>query len=169
MELMGSWLQWLSDLLVGLLGTTGLDYLVVFASAFLAATVLPFYSEVFVVTLVLAERDPLLVWVVATVGNTLGAVVNWWLGLGLEQWREAGRVPRWMQIPDREMDRARRWYARFGIWSLLLAWLPVGGDALTFVAGIMRVRLLPFLLLAGFGKGARYGVVIAGALSLLPV
>lgn len=165
MELMQELQQWLATLL----GTAGVDYLVVFASAFLAATVLPFYSEVFVVTLVLAGRDPLLVWTVATVGNTLGAVVNWWLGLRLEQWREAGRGPRWMQIPEREMTRAREWYARFGIWSLLLAWLPGGGDALTFVAGIMRVRLLPFLLLVALGKGARYGVVVAGTLQMLPI
>ena len=164
MELMHGWLQWLSEFL----GTAGLDYLIVFASAFLAATVLPFYSEVFVVTLVLAERDPVLVWTLATLGNTLGAVVNWWLGLGLEQWRETGRGPRWMQVPEREMIRARRWYSRFGIWSLLLAWLPIGGDALTFVAGIMRVRLLPFLVLVALGKGARYGVVVAGALQMLP-
>lgn len=146
-----------------LLGSVGLDYLVVFAAAFLAATVLPFYSEVIVVGLVLAGRDPLLLWVVASTGNTLGAVVNWWLGLGLERWQESGRVPRWMRIPPTELARAQRWYARFGIWSLLLAWLPVGGDALTFVGGIMRVRILPFLVLVGSGKAARYAVVILGA------
>ncbi|HSG88201.1 MAG TPA: VTT domain-containing protein [Pseudomonadales bacterium] len=155
------WLQWLSDLL----GASGLDYLALFASAFLAATILPMYSEVVVVALVLGGRDPALVWFVATLGNTLGAVLNWWLGLALERWRETGRTPRWLRVPEAEFERARRWYLRFGIWSLLLAWLPVGGDALTFVAGVMRVRILPFLVLVGSGKAARYGVVVVGVLA----
>ena len=58
------------------------------------------------------------------------------------------------------MERGQAWFERWGVWSLLLAWAPVGGDALTFVAGIMGTRLPLFLLLVGLGKGARYAVVI---------
>ncbi len=149
-------------------GTPGLDYLAVFVSAFLAATILPFYSELVLAGLVLAGRDPALLWLAATVGNTLGAVVNWWIGLGLESLRAKHGNPRWltwMRLGDAEIERAQGWYGRFGYWSLLMAWLPVGGDALTFIAGIMKVRLLPVLVLVGAGKGARYVVVIALAAS----
>ena len=153
-----------------LFSAPALEYLGVFVSAFLAATILPFYSEVVVAGLVLAGRDLLVLWAVATTGNTLGAVVNWWLGSGLEQWRETRGSPRWLRMGEAEIERAQRWFGRFGIYSLLFAWLPVGGDALTFIAGLMKVRLLPFLVLVGLGKGMRYAVVIAltdGGISLL--
>lgn len=132
-------------------------YLAVFASAFLAATLLPFYSEV---TVAFASRYPdidlLLLWLSASVGNTLGAVVNWAIGRAVLRWR--GR--RWFPVSDAQLERAQRWFARFGIWSLLFAWLPFGGDPLTFAAGALRVRLVPFVLLVGAGKTARYAVVI---------
>ncbi|MEW6169157.1 MAG: YqaA family protein [Pseudomonadota bacterium] len=132
-------------------------YLAVFASAFLAATLLPFYSEV---TVAFATRQPdidlLLLWLSASVGNTLGAVVNWAIGRAVLRWR--GR--RWFPVSDAQLERAQRWFARFGIWSLLFAWLPFGGDPLTFAAGALRVRLVPFVLLVGAGKTARYAVVI---------
>lgn len=147
----------------GSAGTPALDYLAVFVSAFLAATVLPFYSELVVAGLVLAGRDPLLLWALATLGNTLGALLNWWLGLGLEAWRERRGNPRWLRwfhLGDAEFERAQRWFGRWGYWSLLMAWAPVGGDALTFVAGVLKVRMVPFLVLVGLGKGARYVVVV---------
>lgn len=140
-----------------------LDYLALFVSAFLAATILPFYSELVLAGLVLAGRDPVLLWAFATAGNTLGALLNWWIGIGLEAWRERRGNPRWLdwlRLGDAEFERAQRWFGRWGYYSLLLAWAPVGGDALTFVAGVMKVRALPFLLLVGLGKGGRYLVVI---------
>ena len=149
-------------------GTPPLDYLAVFLSAFLAATILPFYSELVLAGLVLAGRDPVLLWVAATTGNTLGAVVNGWIGLGLESLRARRGSPRWLVwcgLGDEEIERAQGWFGRYGYYSLLFAWLPVGGDALTFIAGIMKVRLLPFLILVALGKGARYVVVIVLAAS----
>jgi membrane protein YqaA with SNARE-associated domain len=59
------------------------------------------------------------------------------------------------------LHRYQRWYQHFGVWSLLLSWLPVGGDALTFIAGIMKVNLGIFVILVGFGKSLRYAVIIA--------
>ena len=58
------------------------------------------------------------------------------------------------------LGRAQAWFQRYGVWSLLLAWAPIGGDALTFVAGVMRVRFDVFILLTGFGKGARYAILL---------
>ena len=146
----------------------GLDYLVLFASAFVAATFLPFYSEVVLAALLLVGLDPLLLWCAATSGNTLGAVVNWWIGLSLEHWRRARGTPtwlRWMRLEDANIERAQAWFRRYGRFSLLLAWAPVGGDALTLYAGLMRVPLPPFLVFVSIGKGVRYGVVIGLTLS----
>jgi len=126
-----------------------------FAAAFGAATVLPFQSEVVFVALQLAATVP--VWLlvtVASVGNTLGAVVNYVMGAGIERFRGS----RWFPVTDAQLDRAQRWYARWGAWSLLLSWAPLG-DAFTVVAGVMRLRFLVFLALVTVAKTGRYIVV----------
>ena len=127
-----------------------------FLSAFLAATLLPFYSEVLFVGLLAKGFDPSLVWLVATIGNTGGSAVNWGVGRYLLHFQDR----RWFPFKQDQIGRGQRWFQRFGVWSLLFAWLPVGGDALTFIAGIMRVRFGLFLLLTGFGKGARYALLL---------
>lgn len=127
-------------------------------SAFLAATLLPAQSEAVLTALLLGEHHPVwLLLLVATVGNTLGALVNWAIGRGIERFR--GR--RWFPVSERSLDRAQRLYGRFGRWSLLLSWAPVFGDALTLVAGLMREPWWRFLLLVALAKGGRY-LVVAG-------
>jgi len=133
-----------------------ISYLLLFGSAFLAATLLPFYSEVLLYALLRAGGDPVMLVLVATLGNTLGAVVNWLLGLYLLKFQDR----RWFYFSRAQIDTAQRWYQRYGFWSLLLAWMPVGGDALTLIAGVMKVRLWLFLLLVGTGKGLRYMSVV---------
>lgn len=140
-----------------------MDYFAVFTSAFLAATLLPAASE-----LVLAGASSgdganvLLLLGLASVGNTLGSLVNWGLGRFVWHWREH----RWFPIGATALDRASGWFQRFGIWSLLFAWVPVIGDPLALVAGVLRVRFVPFILLVAIGKTARY-VVVLGVVDLL--
>jgi len=127
-------------------------YLLLFASAFLAATILPFYSEVLLFALLRDGGDAVALVAVATLGNTLGAVVNWQLGRYLLRFQDR----RWFYFSQAQLTRAQHWFQRYGFWSLLMAWAPVGGDALTLVAGIMKVRLWLFLALVGTGKALRY-------------
>jgi len=127
-------------------------YLLLFGSAFLAATILPFYSEVVLFALLNEGYTPFTVILVATLGNTLGAVMNWLIGRYLLHFQDR----RWFYFSRTQIDKAQRWFQRYGFWSLLLAWAPVGGDALTLIAGIMKVRLWIFLLLVGTGKALRY-------------
>lgn len=131
-------------------------YLVLFGSSFLAATILPFYSEIILFALIRDGGDPVQLVLVATLGNTLGAVVNWVLGLYLLHFQDR----RWFYFKPAQIERAQAWYQRYGYWSLLMAWLPIGGDALTLIAGIMKVRLPLFLVLVGLGKGLRYISVV---------
>lgn len=134
-----------------------IEYLLIFGSAFLAATLLPFYSEVVVVsTLVLQPDNWLWIWLVASIGNTLGAAVNWAIGLYLLHFQDR----RWFPFKADQLGRAQRWFQKYGVWSLLMAWAPVGGDALTFIAGTMKVRFWLFFILTLIGKSARYAVVI---------
>jgi membrane protein YqaA with SNARE-associated domain len=134
------------------------DLVVLFASAFLAATLLPFPSEVTLVGLLqLGRVEPGLLWVVATVGNTLGSMVNWGLGRLALLYEERS----WFPVRRNRLVRAQAWFNRFGVWTLLLAWLPVIGDPLALVAGLMRTPLVLTLVLIAIGKAARYAVVIA--------
>jgi len=131
-------------------------YLSLFGVSFLAATILPAYSEVLFAGLLAAGHDPWALWAWATAGNTLGAAVNWGLARGLLRFQDR----RWFPFKADGLERAQRWFQRYGVWSLLMAWAPVGGDALTFVAGMMRVRFDVFLLLTGIGKGTRYAILL---------
>ena len=128
-----------------------------FFVCFLAATVLPFYSELMFGYLLLNGHDPLTLWVVATSGNTLGSVVNWALARYLLRFQDR----RWFPFTPERLVRSQRWFDRFGKWSLLMAWAPIGGDALTFVGGLMGTRLGTFVILVGIGKGARYAALVA--------
>ncbi len=132
-----------------------------FWAAFLSATILPGSSEAALLALMaLASWSTVTLIGVATVGNTLGSVVNWLLGLYVERWREHPRFP----VKPAEFARYQAWYQRWGVWSLLLAWVPVVGDPLTVMAGVMRTPLWIFLLVTGIGKLARY-LVVAGVVA----
>ncbi|TGD74681.1 DedA family protein [Mangrovimicrobium sediminis] len=131
-------------------------YLGLFASAFLAATLVPAWSEVLFAGLLAAGYDPLLLLLSASTGNTLGSAVNWWLGRYLLHFQDR----RWFPFRAETLGPAQRWYARWGVWTLLLAWLPVGGDALTFIAGMMRVRFWLFFTLTAIGKTTRYAILL---------
>jgi membrane protein YqaA with SNARE-associated domain len=131
-------------------------YTGLFFSAFLAATVVPAYSEIVLVGLANAGYDPLALWLWATAGNTLGSAVNWALGRYLLHFQDR----RWFPFKPQSLGMSQRWFQKFGVWSLLLAWMPIGGDALTFIAGIMRVRFTIFITLTAIGKAARYAILL---------
>jgi len=134
-----------------------MGYLLLFVSAFGAATLLPFYSEITFIALLREGLQPLMVWLVATAGNTLGAAVNWAIGRYLTGFENRA----WFPFKPESLHRGQSWFQKYGVWSLLLAWLPVGGDALTFIAGVMKVRFPVFLILTAIGKAARYAVLYA--------
>ncbi len=137
---------------------TGLAALAgLFAAAFGAATILPFQSEIVFVALQVRDSAPIWALVlVASVGNTLGSVLNYFLGMGVERFRGS----RWFPVTDRQLDRAQNWYARWGVWTLLLSWAPYG-DGFTVVAGIMRTRFWLFLALVALAKTGRYVALAA--------
>ncbi|ABR81828.1 MULTISPECIES: YqaA family protein [Pseudomonas aeruginosa group] len=124
-----------------------------FLSAFGSATLLPLQSETVLAALLLRGGQPVaLLLVLAIVGNVLGSWVNWWLGRYLEHFR--GR--RWFPVGEAQLLRAQRHYHRYGRWTLLLSWVPVIGDPLTLVAGIMREPCWSFLAIVGLAKTLRY-------------
>lgn len=135
-------------------------YLGLFLIAFVAATLLPAQSEAALAAAIAQGYAPWLLVAVATLGNVLGSTVNWWLGRELNRFGDR----RWFPVKPAQLARARGWYGRYGRWSLLLSWVPVIGDPLTLVAGVMREPLRVFLSLVGIAKLTRYLVVAAIAL-----
>lgn len=143
----------------------GAPYISLFGVAFLAATIFPAQSELLLAYLLRSgEHSWILLLAVATVGNVLGSVVNWLLGRSIERFRNF----RWFPVSKNALERAERWYRRWGKWSLLLSWAPLIGDALTVIAGVLRVSFATFLALVLIAKAGRYGVIALAVAGTLP-
>lgn len=132
-----------------------IGYVGLFIAAFLAATILPLSSEVVLSALLLSGYAPVMLILVATIGNVLGSLTNYGLGYGVR----LGVMKKWIRISEKEIERAERRFSKYGIGCLFFAWVPVIGDPLTVVAGAMRVSMRWFLLLVTAGKLLRYVVV----------
>ena len=132
-------------------------YLSLFAISFLAATILPFSSELSLATLIAtSDYDNLLLLTVASFGNILGSLVNWALG----SYSRNLTTKKWFPFKETQIERSSKWFKKFGKWSLLFAWVPVVGDPLTLVAGILRVKFIDFIILVAIGKVSRYIFVL---------
>ena len=137
-------------------------YLGLFMVAFLAATILPIGSEVVLVGLLLNGFNPVLVVTVATIGNVMGSVVNYVIGY----FGSVFVIERVLKIKPQNFERSRERFEQWGKFSLLLAWVPIIGDPLTVIAGVLRINLWLFILLVTIGKLGRYIVVTYGTLNI---
>ena len=136
---------------------TPAGYTSLFLSAFLAATIVPASSEV-VLTGLAATGDFDHGWllIVASTGNTLGSVLNWALGRFCLRWKNRS----WFPARPETLRQATAWFNRYGVWSLLLSWMPIIGDPITLVAGVLKVAFWRFLVLVAVAKTIRYMVVL---------
>lgn len=132
-----------------------LGYAGLFISAFLAATILPLSSEIVLSALLLGGLSPTALVIVATTGNVLGSLTNYALGY----WASKVMVKKWLRMSEDDFVRAEQRFVKYGMVSLCFAWLPVVGDPLTVMAGVLRIRLRWFLLLVTAGKFLRYVVI----------
>ncbi len=139
----------------------------VFVVAFFSATLLPMGSEPAVFGLVKLNES--LFWpavAVATLGNTLGGMVSWWMGAGAHTAVDRLRPDR--EGASRAEHRALQWLRRFGPKACLLSWLPVVGDPLCAVAGWLRLPLWPCTFYMAIGKFLRYTLMTAALLWVFP-
>ncbi|HKM36450.1 MAG TPA: YqaA family protein [Thiopseudomonas sp.] len=133
-----------------------ISYLGLALSACIAATLLPMQSEAALVALLALEpRAVYSLVLVASLGNVLGSQINWWLGTQLQRWQNR----RWFPVSAKQLERAQHWYQRYGRWSLLLSWLPIVGDPITLIAGVLREPFWRFTLLVTLAKTGRYAVL----------
>lgn len=130
-----------------------MEYLLLFFTSLLSATLLPMGSEALL--LFYGQNTELILailWIVASIGNTAGACVNWWLGRYLQRFQ--GRP--WFPCSVSQLKRAQQHFAKYGLLSLLFSWLPIVGDPLCLVAGTLKTPFLHFLILVFIGKTTRY-------------
>jgi membrane protein YqaA with SNARE-associated domain len=132
-----------------------LKYVGLFIAAFLAATVLPLSSEVVLSALLLSGLSPITLVTTATTGNVLGSLANYALGY----WASLVVIKKWLRISEDDFVRAEQRFAKYGLLSLFFAWVPIIGDPLTVMAGVLRVRLHWFLILVTAGKLLRYIII----------
>jgi membrane protein YqaA with SNARE-associated domain len=142
MELGAGWAEW---------GYGGL-----FLASFLAATILPFSSEVLLLGMAATGYSALPLFLVATVGNTLGGLTNY----GIGRWLPTDRFVRWSRIDTTQAQRWRSLVERRGSWAALLCWLPVIGDPIAIALGVFRAAFVPSALLMLLGKAARYAILL---------
>ena len=132
-------------------------YLSLFGISFLAATILPFSSELSLAGLISTSNfNNSLLLIAASLGNILGSVVNWFIGYYSRNFTSK----KWFPFNELQITTSSKWFEKFGKWSLLFAWVPILGDPLTLVAGLLRVKFLDFIILVAIGKVSRYLVVL---------
>ncbi len=127
-------------------------YVSLFFMSFLASTLLPLGSEWLLVMMLAGGYDPLTTVAIATIGNYLGAVVTYLIGIGGGSWL-IGKV---LRVSPEQQERAQQYYSRYGSCSLFFSWLPIVGDPICLVGGILRVNFGLFTLLVASGKLVRY-------------
>ena len=128
-----------------------------FLSAFLAATLIPAQSELGLGYLVInTDYSMVLLVTVASLGNTAGATINWFIGQGIARSVVSSKKMR----PSTRYSTIINWYKKYGIWTLLLSWAPFVGDPITIIAGIFKVPLKTFLLVVALAKTSRYILIV---------
>ena len=125
--------------------------------SFLAATILPFSSEVVLTTMYLSNSfETYLLLIFASIGNILGSITNWYLGKKITIFKDR----KWFPVSPNQLSRSQKYFQKYGLWSLLLAWVPVIGDPLTLLAGVLKVRFGIFFLLVSISKISRYVFIL---------
>jgi membrane protein YqaA with SNARE-associated domain len=131
-----------------------MEFIGLFFSALIASTLFPMGSEIILLALLDQGHNTTLLWLIATVANSLGSCINY----GLGYWASDYINQKYQDA--RSWQHAQGFYNRYGVWSLLFAWLPIIGDPITLLAGLAQTRFRLFVLLVVIGKGARYAILI---------
>ena len=129
-------------------------YLVLFFSALISATLFPLGSEALLIYDIKEGYNLYLLIAVATIGNTLGSVINYFLGLKGEEYLISKNF-----LKEKYIIKSKYYFDKYGSISLLFSWLPIIGDPITFVAGILKYDFKKFLVLVFIAKLSRYLVI----------
>ena len=131
-------------------------YFTLFSVSFLSATLLSLGSEALLLyDISLMQYSLFFLWLVATLGNTLGAFTNYYIGHKGELYLEKKG-----HLSTKKMQQYNKIFNKYGGVVLLLSWMPIVGDPLTLMAGVLKYRFDYFVLIVLVAKGGRYGVIV---------
>ena len=128
-----------------------MTYLILFITAFISATLFPLGSEALLIYDINLGHNIYLLLFFATFGNSLGSVVNYFLGLKGEEYLINKKL-----LNEKYILKAKSYFDKYGAWSILFSWLPIIGDSITFVAGVLKYDFKKFLILVIIAKFSRY-------------
>ncbi len=128
-----------------------MNYLYLFFVSFISATLFPLGSEALVLYNLTIDINVYLIFFFATFGNSLGSVVNYWIGLKGEKYLINKKV-----LSEKNILNSKKYFDKYGGYSLLFSWVPIIGDPITFMAGVLRYNIKKFILLVILAKGGRY-------------
>jgi len=138
-------------------------YITLFSSSFISSTLLPGHSELILTTFIYSNKFPVLTLVlVASLGNILVSILNWYLGFYFVKFKEK----KWFPINHSQLEKVSLWFRTYGKWTLFLSWVPFIGDPLTVVAGILRIPIITFLIIVSISKILRYVFISFIALNI---
>ena len=138
-------------------------FITLFLSSFISSTILPGHSEITLTTFIFLNKYNIINLIfIASLGNILGSILNWYLGFHFVKFKEK----KWFPINKRQLEKASLWFLNYGKWSLFFSWVPFVGDPLTVVAGVLRVPIITFLIIVSISKILRYVIVSLIALNL---
>lgn len=126
-------------------------YLVLFSTAFISATLFPLGSEALLIYDIFAGYNIYLLLFFATLGNSLGSVVNYYLGLKGEEYLINKKL-----LSEKHILKSKIYFDKYGGFCLLFSWLPIIGDPITFIAGTLKYDFKKFLILVVIAKFSRY-------------
>ncbi len=128
-------------------------YIILFTSSFASSTILPGHSEITLIALITQKKYEVFYLVVfASLGNILGSVLNWYLGIHFLKFKNK----KWFPFKENQINKVSKSFLKYGKWSLLLSWVPFIGDVLTLVAGMFRVPFNQFVIIVSVAKVSRY-------------
>ena len=133
-----------------------MNYLYLFFIALISATLLPMGSEALLLYDLSLELNLYLLLLTATLGNSLGSIINYYLGLKGEEYLLSKKM-----IKEQQIIKAKKYFDKYGNYTLLLSWVPIIGDPITFIAGVLKYNIRKFIVLIVIAKGGRYLFVIA--------
>ena len=128
-----------------------MNYIYLFFISLISATIFPMGSEALLLYDISINLNLYLLFFFATFGNSLGSLINYWLGLKGEEYLVSHKV-----LKEKHITKAKNYFDRFGGYSLLLSWVPIIGDPITFVAGMLKYNLKKFIFLVVIAKASRY-------------
>jgi membrane protein YqaA with SNARE-associated domain len=128
-----------------------MDYLYLFVSAFISATLFPLGSEALLLYDLTLNLNIYLLFIFATLGNSLGSIINYWFGLKGEEYLIEKKI-----LKKQRILNTQKYFNKYGGYSLLLSWVPIVGDPITFLAGVVKYDLKKFIIVVLIAKGGRY-------------